>query len=209
MIFSIPSTRSKSKHCQIALCSLSTGSKVAPRSSHLLHEQRAGADQHLLVGERHDDAAPNRRQRRRQTGRADDPGHDPVGRAHAPPRPATPARWRFRSRSRRAPPSARRNRQGRRSRRSVRPGGGPARQGAPGCGWRSAPRPRTRRGCAAADRRCFARPSRSNRGSSRVASVYSAFVASAGLAAWAAPRQRQRADRPGRCRWSHRHARTL
>ena len=30
VIFSIPSTRSKSKHCQIALCSLSTGSRVAP-----------------------------------------------------------------------------------------------------------------------------------------------------------------------------------
>ena len=77
-----------------------------------------------------------------------------------------------------------------------------------GCGWRSPPRRRTHRGCAAADRRCFARPSRSSRGSSRVASVYSAFVASAGLAAWAAGK-RQRADRPGRCRWSHRHASTL
>ena len=30
VIFSIPSTRVKSKHCQIALCSLSTGSRVAP-----------------------------------------------------------------------------------------------------------------------------------------------------------------------------------
>ncbi len=30
VIFSIPSTRLKSKHCQIALCSLSTGRRVAP-----------------------------------------------------------------------------------------------------------------------------------------------------------------------------------
>ena len=84
--------------------------------------ERAGADQHLLVGERDDDAAPDRRQGRRQPGRADDPGHHPVGRPQRRldqrGRPAA----RSRCRCRRAPPSARRNGRVRRSRRSARPG---------------------------------------------------------------------------------------
>ena len=44
------------------------------------HEQRAGADQALLVGERDGGAALDRGERRSQTGRAGDRGHDPIGR---------------------------------------------------------------------------------------------------------------------------------
>ena len=46
---------------KIALCSESTGSTVAPASRGAAHEQRAGADQALLVGERDGRAALERR----------------------------------------------------------------------------------------------------------------------------------------------------
>jgi hypothetical protein len=50
-------------------------------AGHLGHHEFAGADQGLLVGQGDHGAASDRRQGRRQTGRADDRGHDPVGRA--------------------------------------------------------------------------------------------------------------------------------
>ena len=43
------------------------------------HQQVTGAHQAFLVGERHDSAAPNCRQRRGKSGRADNSGHDPIG----------------------------------------------------------------------------------------------------------------------------------
>ncbi len=45
---------------------------------HFVHEQRTGADQDLFVREGHDNAPPDRGQRRRQAGRTDDRRHDPI-----------------------------------------------------------------------------------------------------------------------------------
>ena len=64
----------------IALCSLSTGSTVAPALAARAHEQAAGADQAFLVGERDGRAALDRGQRRLQSDRAADRRHHPVGR---------------------------------------------------------------------------------------------------------------------------------
>jgi hypothetical protein len=62
------------------LCSESTGSSDAARLVDGVDQQPAGADQRLLVGERHHRAAPRRHQGRRQAGIAHDRGHHPFGR---------------------------------------------------------------------------------------------------------------------------------
>ena len=64
-----------------ALCSQSTGSTVAPVSLRAAHEQRAGADQAFLVGERERRAALDRGERRLEPGRAGDRADHPFGRA--------------------------------------------------------------------------------------------------------------------------------
>ena len=136
----------------------------------LLHDEPAGADQHLLVGEGDDGPAPDRGQGRRQPGGADDARHHPFGRPQRRLDQRCRRRRPSRSRFRRAPPSAPGNGQGRRSRRIAPATHAPARPDEPGCGSRSAPRPRSRPDCATADRPCFGRPSRSSRESSLVAS---------------------------------------
>jgi hypothetical protein len=49
----------------------------------LRQDERAGADERLLVGERHHRAAANCGKRRFESGSADDRGHDPLGRPAA------------------------------------------------------------------------------------------------------------------------------
>ena len=72
----------------IALCSQSTGSTVAPACAGAAHEQSAGADQTFLVGERDRGAAFDRRHGRLQADRA----------ARSPPSPSRPDAPRPRSR---------------------------------------------------------------------------------------------------------------
>ena len=76
----------------IALCSESTGRMVAPTLGRAAHEQAAGADQALLVGERDGRAALDGGQRRLQPARAGDRRHHPVGRPLRPPRSGPPRR---------------------------------------------------------------------------------------------------------------------
>ena len=163
MIRSIVSTRSRSKHCQIALCSLSTGSKVAPQRATSCMTRLPAQTSTSLLAKATMRPAPDRRQGRRQPGGPDDPRHHPVGRAQRR------LDERFGAAGRLDPGAGKRVLQ-----RRVVGGVGdrgesrPQRprllgQTAPGCGSRSAPRPRSHPGCAAADRPCSARPSRSSR----------------------------------------------
>ena len=61
------------------MCSESTGKHSGAGSSGTAHEQRTGADETFLVGERNRGAAFGSGQRRLQTGCTGDRGHHPVG----------------------------------------------------------------------------------------------------------------------------------
>ena len=80
MIRSIVSARSRSKHCQIALCSLSTGSRMAPHRATSSITRVAGADQYLLVRESDNGSTPDCSQGGRQPGGSDNSRHHPLRR---------------------------------------------------------------------------------------------------------------------------------
>ena len=122
------------------------GAGLAHRAQHHL----AGADQRLLVGQRHARRRGGSRPASRQAGRAGDRGHRPVGRQARRPRPPPPAR---RAVSMPVPASAstqrRRTRRDRRSRRVRRRARAPARRAAPTLRPPTSARTRKRSGSAA------------------------------------------------------------
>ncbi len=124
------------------------------------HEQRAGADQALLVGERHGRAAFGRSKRRLKAGRAGDRRHHPIGRPlRSLDHGCRPGR-RFDPRAGKLGFQVRHRRPGPPPRQSARRVRAPDAPGPRHCGARSPPRPDSVRARGAADRPCSSRSSR-------------------------------------------------